>query len=177
MPKDTTLPAAGPGERKRCFDPVVDERTRVLILGSLPGDVSLASQEYYGNKQNRFWKLMSEVVAIDLLALNYRGRLAALRGSGVGLWDVVAEASREGSLDSRIRQRSDNDLVALAASLPKLEAIGFNGGTAAKLGAKALGDHASRYRIVRLPSSSPAYTLAYTEKLAQWMTMRTFLQA
>ena len=65
-------------ELKRCFDPVVDERTRLLVLGSLPGDKSLAVQEYYGNRQNKFWMLMSEVIDVDLVPLDYPTRLQAL---------------------------------------------------------------------------------------------------
>ncbi len=158
--------------RKRCFDPVVDDNTRLLVLGSLPGELSLARNEYYGNKQNRFWLLMSEVVGRDLVALDYSARLQALLANGVGLWDVVAEAHREGSLDSRIRDHAGNDLLGLIGALPNLAAIAFNGGTAARLGLKALGEHASRYDIVLLPSSSPAYTLAYAEKLTVWQCLR-----
>lgn len=158
--------------RKRCFDPVVDDKTRLLVLGSLPGELSLARNEYYGNKQNRFWMLMSEVIGLDLVALEYGARLQALLANGVGLWDVVAEAHRDGSLDSRIRDHAGNDLLGLIGGLPNLAAIAFNGGTAARLGIKALGEHASRYDIVLLPSSSPAYTLAYAEKLTVWRTLR-----
>jgi hypoxanthine-DNA glycosylase len=157
---------------KRCFDPVVDANTRLLVLGSLPGELSLARNEYYGNKQNRFWLLMSEVIGRDLVALDYAARLQALLANGVGLWDVVAEAHREGSLDSRIRDHAGNDLLGLIAGLPNLAAIAFNGGTAARLGLKALGEHASRYDIVLLPSSSPAYTLAYADKLTVWQRLR-----
>ena len=161
--------------RKRCFDPVVDSATRLLVLGSLPGQQSLDSAQYYANPQNRFWKLMSAVTGRELLELAYPARLQALKEAGVGLWDVVAEAHREGSLDSDIRNRADNDLAALAASLPHLVTIAFNGGTAAKLGVKALGPLAARYRIVQLPSSSPAYTLAYAEKLRAWEVLRQVL--
>ena len=166
---------ATPAARKRCFDPVVDGRTSVLVLGSLPGDQSLARQEYYGNKQNRFWCLMSEVIGRDLVPLAYPSRLQALLANGVGLWDVVAEAKRDGSLDSRIRERTDNDLLALIAELPSVTTIAFNGGTAARLGIKALGQHAQRYRVVILPSSSPAYTRAYAEKLTIWLSLRDSL--
>ena len=161
--------------RKRCFDPVVDAHTRLLVLGSLPGEQSLARNEYYGNKQNRFWVLMSEVTGTDLVALDYPSRLAALRARHVGLWDVVAEAHREGSLDSRIRERDDNDLQALIATLPQLKAIAFNGGTAGRLGMKVLGKQATHLHIVHLPSSSPAYTLAYAEKLNAWLQLRDLL--
>jgi hypoxanthine-DNA glycosylase len=158
-------------ERKRSFAPVVDEQVRVLILGSLPGALSLARNEYYANPQNRFWRLMSDVFDLELLALDYPTRLQVLLVHQIGLWDVVATARRQGSLDSRIRDRIDNDLVNLAASLPNLAAIGFNGATAARIGLKALPDH-SAYEIIRLPSSSPAYTLSYREKLIAWQGLR-----
>lgn len=160
-----------PTSRKRCFDPVVNTQTCLLVLGSLPGDQSLICNEYYGNRQNRFWMLMSEVIGLDLGPMDYPSRLQALLANGVGLWDVIAEAAREGSLDSQIRDRADNNLLGLIAELPNLKTIAFNGGTAARLGMKALGQHAQRYRIVSLPSSSPAYTLSYAEKLRQWQVL------
>ncbi len=164
-------------ELKRCFDPVVDQHTRLLVLGSLPGDKSLAAQEYYGNRQNKFWLLMSEVIGVELVPLDYSSRLKALLAHGVGLWDVVAEAHRPGSLDSRIRARNDNDLRALLARHPNIKALAFNGGTAAKLGIKVLGSHAANYRIEELPSSSPAYTLSYAEKAVRWHVLRAILSA
>jgi hypoxanthine-DNA glycosylase len=162
--------------RKRCFDPVVDGNTRLLLLGSLPGDKSLAAQEYYGNPQNKFWTLMSEVIGSELTPLDYGARLQSLLRHGVGLWDVVAEAHRPGSLDSRIQNRADNDLLGLLARLPGVQAIAFNGGTAGKLGMKLLGEQLSRYEIFNLPSSSPAYTLAYSEKLAKWKLLTHALE-
>lgn len=164
-------------EKKRCFDAVVDQRTRLLVLGSLPGEKSLALQEYYGNRQNKFWLLMSEVIGVELVPLDYSSRLKALLEHGVGLWDVVAEAHRHGSLDSRIRARNDNDLCALLARHPNIKAIGFNGGTAAKLGMKVLGSHAANYQIEELPSSSPAYTLSYAKKAVRWQALRNVLLA
>lgn len=164
-----------PTLRKRCFDPVVDNRTRLLILGSLPGEKSLVLQEYYGNRQNRFWALMSEVIGVQLVPLAYSSRLKALLEHGVGLWDVVAEAQRQGSLDSNIKARDDNDLLGLLARYPYIKAIGFNGGTAARLGGKVLGERASAYQIVELPSSSPAYTLSYAEKALRWLALRDTL--
>lgn len=164
-----------PELRKRCFAPVVDQHTRLLVLGSLPGEQSLTLQEYYGNRQNRFWQLMSAVTGVELVPLAYAARLQALLEHRVGLWDVVAEAHRPGSLDSNIRNRDDNDLPALVAGLPALTSIAFNGGTAARLGLKVLGGLASNYQIVQLPSSSPAYTLAYAEKLAQWAVLADHL--
>ncbi|MET0264218.1 MAG: DNA-deoxyinosine glycosylase [Duganella sp.] len=162
-------------EIKQCFAPVVDADTRLLVLGSLPGEKSLAQAQYYAHPQNRFWMLMSAVIGVELLALDYATRLQTLLQHGVGLWDVVAQARRSGSLDSNIRDRDDNDLPALLARHPAIKTIAFNGGTAHRLGLKILGEHAARYHIIALPSSSPAYTLAYAEKLASWTTLRTVL--
>ena len=163
-------------ERKRCFDPVVDERTRLLLLGSLPGEQSLVLQQYYGHRQNKFWELLGAVIGADLRAMAYDARLATLLAHGVGLWDVVAEAHRQGSLDSNIRARDDNDLLGLLARYPNIKAIGFNGGTAGKLGIKVLGARAAAYQIVALPSSSPAYTLPYAERALQWQALQPILQ-
>jgi hypoxanthine-DNA glycosylase len=157
---------------KRSFAPVVDANTRLLVLGSLPGDISLAQGQYYANPQNRFWILIGQVLGEDLAKMDYPTRLATLLRRRVGLWDVVAEAQRSGSLDGSIRCHAGNDLVALAETLPELVAIAFNGGTAARIGLKQLGRHAERYRILKLPSSSPAYTLPLAEKLAAWQALR-----
>lgn len=158
--------------RKRCFDPVVDQHTRLLVLGSLPGEQSLARNEYYGNPQNKFWALMSAVLGVNLVRLDYPARLRTLLAHRVGLWDVVAEAERSGSLDSRIRNHAGNDLVALAESLPSLSLIAFNGGVASRLGRKQLAANGARWRLFDLPSSSPAYTLPLADKLERWTLLR-----
>ena len=175
MSSSLSAPAPLADTRKRCFDPVVDARTRLLILGSLPGENSLAHSQYYAHPQNKFWMLLGEVLGTDLPRLPYEARLASVLAHGVGLWDVVAQAHRSGSLDSNIRNRDDNDLPGLLARFPAIRAIAFNGGTAAKVGIKVLGEQAPRYRIVELPSSSPAYTKPYAEKLAQWRVLRQAL--
>lgn len=162
---------------KRCFPPVVDAATRLLILGSLPGEASLARAQYYAHPQNRFWELAGAVIGEDLRSQDYDRRLASLLRHGVGLWDVVAQARRAGSLDSGIRDHVGNDLIALLATLPRLTAIAFNGGTAATIGLRQLGETAQRYAIFRLPSSSPAHTLALAGKLAAWQALATVLMA
>ena len=166
---------AGALQRKRCFEPVVDERTRLIVLGSLPGEKSLERQQYYGHRQNQFWKLMSKVVDHDLVPLDYGSRLKILLAHEVGLWDVIAEANRHGSLDGNIRNREHNDLNDLLRRYPSVKAIAFNGKTAHRVGLKILGGDATRYRIVELPSSSPAYTLAEAEKARRWRVLRKHL--
>lgn len=171
-----THPTTPPPDLKRCFPPVVDAHTRLLILGSLPGDASLALGQYYGHRQNRFWELTSALIDVNLRALPYEERLAALLAHGIGLWDVIAEAERPGSLDAAIRNESHNALAELTSTLPKLRAIAFNGGTAAKLGRRQLKGRADLPMLVDLPSSSPAYTLALADKLLAWSALRAFLR-
>ncbi|MBC3832987.1 DNA-deoxyinosine glycosylase [Undibacterium amnicola] len=156
---------------KSSFAPVVDQNTRILILGSLPGDASLAQQQYYAHPQNRFWHLLSELVTVNLIVQDYPSRLQTLLQNHIGLWDVIAQAQRRGSLDSQIKERNDNDLLALVSTLPQLHTIAFNGTTAAKIGLKILQDKHTRYRILHLPSSSPAYTLKYEVKLRAWRSI------
>lgn len=158
---------------KHSFPPVADERVRVLVLGSLPGEQSLVEQRYYANPRNQFWRLLGDVLGAHLVTLAYEERLQALLERRVGLWDVVASAVRPGSLDGAIRGHSGNDLVALSARLPDLRAVGFNGGTSFNLGRKQLAG--TSLALLPLPSSSPAFTLPYSDKLKTWVVLRDYL--
>ena len=110
----------------------------MLVLGSLPGERSLAEGRYYAHPRNLFWRLAGEVIGRDLEALAYEARLEALLAAGIGLWDTVASATRAGSLDAAIREAEHNPLAELAATLPELRAVAFNGATSAKIGMAAL---------------------------------------
>lgn len=160
---------------QHCLDPVTRPNTRLLVLGSLPGAVSLAQRRYYAHPQNQFWRLIGAVIGRDLAPLGYDARLGALLDAGVGLWDTVASATRKGSLDADIRLLEASDLIALAATLPTLRAVAFNGGTSARIGRKQL-EGASGFNLVDLPSSSPAYaSLPFERKLEAWLALRGYL--
>ena len=159
---------------KASFPPVADARTRLLVLGSLPGDISLRRAQYYGNPRNQFWRLMEVVIDRPLIELGYEDRLATLLDAGVGLWDVIASAERRGSLDTDIRSHVANRLDEFAATLPLLRAIAFNGGKSAAIGLRQLGA-AAAYDLIALPSSSPAHTLPIERKLADWRALTQFL--
>ncbi len=161
--------------RKHSFPPVVDREVRLLVLGSLPGERSLAERRYYAHPQNQFWRLISAAAGRDLTALDYDARLAALLEAHIGLWDVVASAHRTGSTDAAIREPEAHDIAALAATLPDLRAIAFNGATAHRQGMKQLGTAAERYAVVALPSSSPLHTVGATAKLPAWEALRAFI--
>lgn len=160
---------------KSSFPPVADARTRLLILGSLPGEISLAQAQYYANPRNQFWRLMEPVIRRPLVGVDYADRLETLLAAGVGVWDVIASAERVGSLDTNIRNHASNALAEFAASLPALRAIAFNGGKASTIGRKQLGP-ATGYALITLPSSSPAHAAVPIErKHVDWQALRSFL--
>lgn len=147
----------------------------MLILGSLPGEASLAAGHYYAHPRNLFWTLVGSAIGRDLPALGYEARLETLRANGVGLWDVVRSGQRKGSLDAALREVEGNDLAALVRRLPHLAAIAFNGATAARLGRALLGP-APGPALLDLPSSSPAYAvMPLAEKQARWLALREHL--
>jgi hypoxanthine-DNA glycosylase len=146
--------------------PVVSPATRLLVLGSFPGVASLQAQQYYAHPRNHFWPIVGTLLNVDLVAMPYPDRLAAVRERGLGIWDTYAACQREGSLDSAIEQAEFNDLPGLVATLPRLGGIAHNGGESAR-GMKhtaALG-----LPVFRLPSTSPAHASWHFErKLQAW---------
>ncbi len=156
------------------MSPVGAPRPVLLLLGSLPGEASLRAQRYYAHPQNQFWRLLGAALSEPLAELDYDARLARLAARGVALWDVVGAARRSGSLDAALREVSVNPLADYVARHAQLIAIGFNGQTAAKLGRAAIGPSAAT--LIDLPSSSPAYTLAFADKAARWSALANFVQ-
>jgi len=158
---------------KRGLPPVLARDTRVLILGSFPGEASLAAAQYYAHPRNHFWPLMSELIGTALVGMPYRRRLALLRAHGIGLWDVYVACERRGSLDGAIRnaERGEIDRVRRVAS--RLALVCFNGKTAARADGQW---RAAGYATRVLPSSSPAYTRPYAEKLAAWRVIEEALR-
>jgi len=149
--------------------PVVDEHTRVLVLGSFPSAASLAAGQYYAHPRNQFWTILSTLWSTDLRALPYAQRLDAVQRRGLGIWDVYASCLREGSLDSAIRTAQPNDLAGLVKRLPQLRAIAHNGGESAR--SMALTRALAR-EVVRLPSTSPANaSWSLQRKLEAWQAL------
>lgn len=171
------VPASAAEELPRLqgLAPQVAPDTRWLVLGSFPGVASLQAQQYYGYPRNQFWRLLGAALALPLAEADYPARLALLRAHRVGLWDVITETQRRGSLDSQIRDPQGSDLLSLVQRLPDLHTIAFNGGTAARIGLRQLGPEAARLRIFALPSSSPAYTLPFADKREAWLKIASEL--
>jgi len=167
-------PGQMPARRKAAFPPSVDERTRLLILGSLPGDVSIKQGEYYAHRGNAFWSLMGEVLGEELRGLPYAMRLKRLKARRIGLWDVIESADREGSLDSAIRGAELRDLGAFVERLPALEAVAFNGKTAALHGRRQIGERLG-LALIDLPSSSGAFaSMSREAKRGAWMAIAPY---
>jgi hypoxanthine-DNA glycosylase len=155
--------------------PVARPDARLFILGSLPGDASLAAQRYYAHPTNQFWRLLGLSMGEDLQSFEYAGRLQRLAERRIGLWDVIASATRPGSLDQAIGEAEHNQIAHLLHDFPELRAIAFNGTTAARIGRKLIGDPA-HLTLIDLPSSSAANTKAFVEKAKAWAVLGQFLQ-
>jgi TDG/mug DNA glycosylase family protein len=152
---------------KRSMAPVGASDARLLILGSLPGEASLAAQRYYAHPTNQFWRLLGGAIGEELQCLPYPKRLERLTARGIALWDVVASARRQGSLDGAIRAVTPNILTEYVATHRRLVGIGFNGSTASAIGRKALAGIPGLI-LVDLPSSSAALTRPLSEKARVW---------
>lgn len=146
--------------------PVLDQQTRIVILGSFPGEASLSAKRYYAHPRNQFWPLLTALTGTDMVTVPYEVRLERLRKHRIGLWDVLAACEREGSLDSAIRKPAANDFDRLRDLCPELETVGFNGQASGKFAPQFA---VQGYRTVVLPSSSPAHmTLSFEQKLVVW---------
>ena len=146
----------------------------MFILGSLPGDASLAAGRYYAHRTNQFWRLLECAIGAELQLLTYDERLARLAEHRIGLWDVVASASRRGSLDQAIREAEHNQIEHLLHDYPRLRAIAFNGTTAATVGRKLIGQPPPHVSLIDLPSSSAANTRTLAEKAKAWSRLAQF---
>jgi len=167
------IPARGePVARRRGLAPVVDARTRVLVLGSFPGVASLAARQYYAHPRNHFWPIVAALLDEPLLAVSYVQRLERIGGRGLGLWDIIVACRRQGSSDGAIRDASRGQPTRIARLAPALEVVAFNGHTAAKAETEW---RAAGYETLVLPSTSPAYTRPLEEKLAAWRVLRAWL--
>lgn len=165
--------AVGGNERKHGLPPVLGRDTRVLILGSFPGEASLAAQQYYAHPRNHFWPLVAALIDTPLAQLPYHARLRALRANGIGLWDVFVACARRGSLDGAIRMAERGEVSRVRRAAPAVSLVCFNGKTAARA-LPAWRD--AGYATLSLPSSSPAYTRPFAEKLALWRSIRDYLK-
>jgi methylated-DNA-[protein]-cysteine S-methyltransferase len=158
------------------LDPVADESARVLILGSMPGEESLARREYYGHPRNQFWQLLYSVFGAECDP-SYRSRIAFIQQKCIALWDVIESCDRRGSADARIKNVRPNNLMLFLSSHPGIKAIFFNGEMAYRMYKKYFppGSCSAPLPAV-LPSTSPANARMSVEaKLKEWRVIKEYL--
>jgi len=160
--------------KSRGFECVARADARVLILGTLPGKVSLERGEYYAQPRNTFWRIMGELAGASP-NLPYKDRLRMLKENGIALWDVCAAGRRYGSLDTAIRLASveANDFSGFLRAHNGIGLICFNGKKAKEIyDRKVLQKRPSLFERIRyevLPSTSPAHAaMSYEQKLTRW---------
>lgn len=155
-----------------CFEPIADCNAEILILGSMPGQESLAASQYYANRRNAFWKIMA-----DLLGFNpdsaYETRLHELKTARIALWDVLQSCTRAGSLDAKIDAGSItvNDFQGFFRKHDKIRLVFFNGAKAESAYRQYVLPTVNTVQVsyMRLPSTSPAHaSLSYEQKLQVW---------
>ncbi len=156
------------------FPPAISVDACTLILGSMPGEESLRSQQYYAHPRNAFWRILASLGGSEPGA-SYEKRLEMLTAHRLALWDVLHSCRRAGSLDSAIQKSSvqANDFKGIFTQNPNIRRIFFNGAFAEKSYQKHVlpflsSGHAD-IPMLRLPSTSPAHAgLRYEDKLDAW---------
>lgn len=156
----------------KSFLPIIDKKSQVLILGSMPGEQSLKRQEYYGNEQNRFWKIVVSLFNKKDDFASYKEKKAFLIEHKVALWDVLYSCDREGSLDSAIQNEYSNDFDDLFSSYKNIKKVCFNGQKAYKSfykHNKEIYINKKNITYITLPSTSPANArYGFADLLIKW---------
>ena len=152
------------------FPPVERQDATILILGSLPGQRSIAEQQYYAHPQNAFWRIMEALFGIEG---DYAARCRLLIENRIALWDVLMSSFRPGSMDADISvgEATPNDFAEFFSRHASIELIAFNGRKAEQLFGRFVDPLgvAEGIRRVALPSTSPAYaSLSFSGKVAAW---------
>lgn len=156
------------------FAPVCAADAQVLVVGSMPGVASLRVQQYYAHPRNAFWPIVFTLWGQTVPA-DYAERLRFLQAQRIALWDVAEQCQREGSLDTRMKAVVPNDFASLFTVAPGIRQVFCNGGTAHALYTRLVLPHHPSILVTRLPSTSPALTLPFNQKLAAWQAVKEAL--
>lgn len=159
---------------RRGLAPILAADARILILGSFPSEASLAAGQYYAHPRNHFWPLLGCILGEALAERPYAERLDRVRARGIGIWDSIVACERQGSLDASIRAATHGETRVVQRMAPEVALVCFNGKTAAR--AEFVWREAG-YATLALPSTSPAYTLPFSQKLAAWQRLASHLPA
>ena len=141
----------------KSFKPSIDNNSKVLILGSMPGVKSLEKQQYYAHSQNRFWRVLGNICnEPNLPNFDYGTKLKTLLNNNIALWDTIKSCKREGSLDSDIQNETPNDIRKLLKKYPNIKIICLNGNKSYSAFKKYFPDLLEKYSCYKMPSTSPA---------------------
>jgi len=154
-------------ERIYSYAPIADAGCRILILGTMPSVKSLEAGFYYAHPRNAFWPVMAEIFGGPVPG-TIEEKKCLLLENGVALWDAARSCIREGSLDSAMREVQLNDFAAFYAQYPGIERVLLNGTAAWNLYRRLPEEIVLARPCMRLPSTSPAYTMSYEKKLTAW---------
>ncbi|SHE81051.1 DNA-deoxyinosine glycosylase [Chryseobacterium takakiae] len=155
------------------FPPIIDDYSEIIILGSIPGVKSLEKQQYYGHPQNKFWKIIFELLNEEFTE-DYDQRIQILKNHHIALWDVIDSCERKGSLDSEIKNEEANRIEELLEDHSNIKAIFCNGGKSYKNAQKILGKN-YKIPVFLLPSTSPLHTVSFEKKLEEWKKVKQYL--
>ena len=152
----------------KSFEPSIDNNSKILILGSMPGVKSLYEQQYYAHPQNRFWRVMSVICnEPKLYEFDYDLKLKTLLNNNIALWDTIKSCTREGSLDSDIQNETPNDIKSLLKKYPNIKTICLNGNKSYSAFKKYFLNLLEKYNCFKMPSTSPANARYSLDKLKE----------
>lgn len=161
---------------KISFEPIIDEKCRILILGTLPSEESMRKQERYGHKTNQFWRLLFALFDKPLPE-SYEEKTSILVENNIAIWDVLHSAEGKGSLDSNLKNEKPNDFKTLFKEYPQIKYIFFTSTKASEFYKKYVGFDDTRI-YVTLPSPSAANArMTFAQKLEKWQLLLDAVRA
>ncbi|NLC65871.1 MAG: DNA-deoxyinosine glycosylase [Clostridium sp.] len=158
------------------FPPIINKESKLLILGSMPGAESLKTRRYYAFERNQFWRLIFDILEGNY-TFDYEKRKNFLLDNNLGLYSVIKSCTREGSLDSNIKNEEINNFKELFIEYKNIETICFNGNKSHDSFIKNVDKNIYMgKKLVKLPSTSPAYTISYEKKFIEWKKIKDIVE-
>lgn len=154
----------------KSFDPIINETSEILILGTFPSVISLENKQYYANPRNQFWEIIYSIYNLDIQS-NYSERRQFILDKKIALWDVLEYVFRDGSLDKSIREEVPSEIPELLEKYPNIHTIVFNGSKAEKYFKKYFKLLYKSMNCIRVSSTSPIpgrYIKSLSEKKLEW---------
>ncbi|MES2395562.1 MAG: DNA-deoxyinosine glycosylase [Bacteroidota bacterium] len=154
------------------FPPISNADSKILILGTMPGNDSLKMNQYYAHPRNAFWKIMFAIFD-QPFSSDYTIKKTLLLSNQIALWDVLKVCERKGSLDVNIIEEEANNFNAFFAKHTHINHVFFNGQQSSNYFLK---NQQSAIPSTKLPSTSPAHTMSFKEKLTAWTVINMQLK-